>query len=288
MMMNARFSQLKPGSAAKLGLAARQGVSASRSGSTERSGRSKLRHARPAARSTDTESLLLRLAIGPMLVAHGWNKVFGKGGMAGTTRWFDSLGLKPAKVHARLAAATEIGAGSALALGAASPLPSAAIIGLMTTAARTDHRGKGFFVFKGGWEYTGVIAAVAAVIAALGPGRYSVDGLRGRQRRGIGWALAAAAFGVASSTLLIATSYRPQQSPEGAAPGTGGDGGAAGPDSEAAGPGSGAAGAASGAAGPASEAAGPASGAAGAATSNGSAAEASTATAPMPADVQSG
>ena len=49
-----------------------------------------------------------------------------------------------------------------LTLGAASPLPSAAAIGLMTTAARTDHKGKGFFVFKGGWEYTAVVSLVAA------------------------------------------------------------------------------------------------------------------------------
>src|SRR5579875_4054590 len=106
---------------------------------------------------SDSAALLLRLAIGPMLFTHGYNKVFGKGGLQGTTGWFDSLGLKPAHVHARMAAATEIGAGTLLTLGAASPLPSAAAIGLMATAARTDHKGKGFFVFKGGWEYTGVV-----------------------------------------------------------------------------------------------------------------------------------
>ena len=158
---------------------------------------------------TDIPALVLRLTNGPMLVAHGYNKVFGKGGLEGTTRWFDSLGLKPAKVHARLAAATEIGAGSLIAVGAASPLPAAAAIGLMTTAARTDHKGKGFFVFKGGWEYTGVVAVVAAVMAALGPGRFSIDALRGRKRSGLRWALVAALFGVANSTILLATSYRP-------------------------------------------------------------------------------
>ncbi len=118
---------------------------------------------------------MLRLTIGPMLIVHGYNKVFGQGGLEGTTRWFDALGLHPAHVHARLAAATEIGAGTMLTLGAASPLPAAAAIGLMTTAARTDHKGKGFFIFRNGWEYVGVVGAVSAVIAALGPGRFSVD-----------------------------------------------------------------------------------------------------------------
>jgi putative oxidoreductase len=164
--------------------------------------------------TTDGAALLLRLTIGPMLFTHGYNKAFGKGGLSGTTGWFDSLGLKPAWVHARMAAATEMSMGTLMTVGAASPLPAAAAIGLMTTAARTDHRGKGFFVFKGGWEYTGVVAVVCAVMAALGPGRYSVDGLRGRTRHGWIWGLAAAVFGVATSSALLAASYRPDEKPE--------------------------------------------------------------------------
>ena len=149
-----------------------------------------------------------------MLFTHGYNKVFGKGGLQGTTGWFDSLGLKPAHVHARMAAATEMGAGTLMALGAASPIPAAATVGLMTTAARTDHRGKGFFVFKGGWEYTGVVAVVATVMAALGPGKFSVDAIRGKRRSGWLWGILAAAIGVASSTALLAASYRPDEKPD--------------------------------------------------------------------------
>jgi putative oxidoreductase len=149
-----------------------------------------------------------------MLMAHGYNKVFGKGGLEGTTRWFGSLGLHPPEVHARMAAATELGAGALITMGAASPLPAAAAIGLMATAARTDHRGKGFFVFKGGWEYTGVVAAVAATIAALGPGRFSIDAWLGRLRTGTRWGLLAVAIGVLSSTALIAASYHPDEKPD--------------------------------------------------------------------------
>ena len=164
--------------------------------------------------STDAVALLLRLAIGPMLFTHGYNKVFGAGGMQGTTSRFEALGLRPAKVHARMAAATEMGAGTLITLGAASPLPVAAAIGLMTTAARTDHRGKGFFVFKGGWEYTGIVAVVAAAMASLGPGRFSFDALAGRDRRGLRWGLWAAVFGVGASTALLAASYRPDEKPD--------------------------------------------------------------------------
>ncbi|MDQ2754466.1 MAG: DoxX family protein [Actinomycetota bacterium] len=144
-----------------------------------------------------------------MLVAHGTNKVAGAGGLEGTTRWFDSLGLRPAALHARLAAATEIGAGTLVTVGALNPLPAAAVIGLMTTAAATDHKGKGFFVFKGGWEYTAVVAGAAAALAALGPGRLSVDRILGSQRQGLKWAAVAAALGVGNAAVLIKTSYRP-------------------------------------------------------------------------------
>lgn len=163
---------------------------------------------------TDSAAFVLRLTIGPMLFTHGYNKVFGKGGLEGTTGWFDSLGLKPAYVHARMAAATEMGAGTLMALGAASPLPAAAAVGLMATAARTDHKGKGFFVFKGGWEYTGVVAVVATVMGALGPGRFSVDGARGRVRSGWLWGALAGLIGAGSSAALLAASYRPDEKPE--------------------------------------------------------------------------
>ncbi len=162
-------------------------------------------------RDRDFAALVLRLSMGPMLIAHGANKLFGKGGLEGTTRWFDGLGLQPAWAHARLAAGTEIGSGVLITLGLGSPLPSAAVVGLMATAAATDHRGKGFFIFKGGWEYVAVVGAAATALAGLGSGRWSLDRLLGRKpRSGAGVALAAAAFGVANSAALLAASYRPR------------------------------------------------------------------------------
>ncbi|HUZ09279.1 MAG TPA: DoxX family protein [Acidimicrobiales bacterium] len=161
-------------------------------------------------RDRDFAALALRLATGPMLIAHGYNKVFGKGGLEGTAGWFEGLGLQPGWLHARMAAATELGAGTLITLGALDPLPSAAVVGLMATATRTDHRGKGFFVFKGGWEYTVFVAAAATALASLGSGRWSVDRLIGRRpRRGAKVAILAAAFGVANSTALLAAAYRP-------------------------------------------------------------------------------
>lgn len=163
----------------------------------------------PQDSGRDAAALILRTTLGPMLFAHGWNKFNGPGGIDGTEGWFKALGLRPAAVHARLAAATEMAAGAALTVGVAGPLPAAAAVGLMSVAARTDHRGKGFFVFKGGWEYTGVVAGASVALAALGHGRYSLDALKGLRRPGIRGALAAAGFGSVAAGLLLKACYRP-------------------------------------------------------------------------------
>ena len=145
-----------------------------------------------------------------MMAVHGLNKVFGPDGLEGTTRYFEFLGLRPANVHARVAATTEIGTGVLLTLGAATPLASAGVIGIMAVASATDHKGKGFFVFKGGWEYVGVVGATAAALSALGAGRYSVDGARGRGRGGLKSALFSTALGVGAAAGMLATSRKPK------------------------------------------------------------------------------
>jgi putative oxidoreductase len=159
----------------------------------------------------DLGLLIVRLALGPMLVLHGWNKVFGGGGLEGTTRWFDGLGLRPAWLHARVAAVTEIGAGVAMTLGLLTGLVSAAFVGLMVVAARTDHRGKGYFVFKGGWEYVALVAMVAVGLAATGPGRWSLDHAFGLDVAGAWWAVVAAVLGVGAALGMLAVAYRPDQ-----------------------------------------------------------------------------
>jgi putative oxidoreductase len=158
---------------------------------------------------TDLAALVLRLALGPMLVTHGWNKAFGAGGLAGTTRWFESLGLRPSWMHARVAAATELGAGLLLTLGLLTGLDATALVGLMVVAARTDHRGKGYFVFKGGCEYTVLVAMAAVGLAALGPGNWSLDHAAGIGLDGYVWAAVAAVGGTAAGFGLLAASYRP-------------------------------------------------------------------------------
>lgn len=71
--------------------------------------------------------------------------------------------------------AVELASGTALVVGAATPLAASAVVGTMTVAARTVHRQNGFFVVDEGYEYVVILAAAALALAALGPGRFSVD-----------------------------------------------------------------------------------------------------------------
>ena len=161
-----------------------------------------------SATELDVATLVLRLALGPMLVLHGLNKV--RGGLSGTAGWFESLGLRPGGLHARVAAATEIGAGVLVTLGLLTGLSATAFVGLMTVAALTDHRGKGYFIFKGGAEYGVLVAMVAVGLAVVGPGRWSLDSALGLDLAGLGWGAVALVGGLAAAAALLATSYRPQ------------------------------------------------------------------------------
>lgn len=162
----------------------------------------------------DVAALLVRVALGPMLVIHGYNKIFGPGGLTGTAGWFESLGLRPAWIHARLAAVTEIGAGILMTVGLVTGLAAAAFVGLMLVAALTDHRGKGYFVFKGGSEYVLLVALVAVGVAALGPGRWSLDHALGLESMsgGVWWAVGSLVAGILAAGGLLAACYRPTTS----------------------------------------------------------------------------
>jgi len=120
--------------------------------------------------------LLIRVVIGLTLAAHGYFKFFKGGKIAGTARWFDSMGMRPnGKVHALMAATTEIGAGLLFAVGLLTPFAAAGFVGLMFVAAWTVNRPNGFFSANHGYEFNLTLAVVAVGVAAMGPGKYSLD-----------------------------------------------------------------------------------------------------------------
>lgn len=125
----------------------------------------------------DLALLVFRWAIGAVMLAHGWNHIFRGGKIEGTARWFASLGMKPGILHAWLASLAEVAAGIGLILGLMMPLCGAAVMGTMTVALITNHRGNGFFIFRPGegWEYVMTLIAAGLVLAVLGGGTWSID-----------------------------------------------------------------------------------------------------------------
>lgn len=155
--------------------------------------------------------LALRGTIGGLFVGHGLQKLtgqFGGEGLEGTARNYDRMGLRPGMHHARAAGVAETGGGAFLALGLATPAAVAALSASMITAIRTVHWRNGPWVTRGGYEYNLVLLAALAVLAQEGPGKLSLDALRGRERRGLGWALAALGAGALGSTLALKYAQR--------------------------------------------------------------------------------
>src|ERR1700722_3659461 len=95
--------------------------------------------------------LVVRLAVGPTVAGHGYPKIFPGGRPPGQARWFESIGMRPGRLHAPLAALTEIGGGVLFACGLLTPLAAAAIVALMLVAAWAVHRKNGFFLVGNGW-----------------------------------------------------------------------------------------------------------------------------------------
>jgi putative oxidoreductase len=162
--------------------------------------------------SVNIAALVLRLAVGGTMIAHGWNHGFRGGKLPGTARWFESIGIRPGRVHALAATVTELGAGALLVLGLLTPLAAAGVVGTMLVALVANHARNGFFIFRPGegYEYVLMITLVSCAIGALGGGAWSLDHAAGFGERGwVGLAVAALA-GAAGAGLLLGSSWRPR------------------------------------------------------------------------------
>jgi putative oxidoreductase len=162
----------------------------------------------------DVGRLLLRLTIGGTFFVHGTQKLFGWfGGYGpdGTGQFFQSLGLRPGRRNALAAGATEAGGGILLALGAGTPVAASGLTAVMITALRTAIWNEGIKPATG--EIEVLLAAGALALTETGPGSPSVDSVRGVERRGPGWALAALGAGAIGSAVAIELGRRQPAAP---------------------------------------------------------------------------
>jgi putative oxidoreductase len=139
----------------------------------------------------DLGLLLLRVAIGVLLIAHGLQKAFGLWGGPGFDGWADSLtamGYQHADILTYVATGGQIIAGVGLVLGLFTPLAAAGALAYMVNGVLADamvaHEQARLSSFlTDGHEYKVIaVCAVAAIILA-GPGKYGLDAARGWARR---------------------------------------------------------------------------------------------------------
>jgi len=122
-----------------------------------------------------------------------------------------SINMHPARRNSIAAGVTETAGGAMLAIGLATPLASAGLIGTMITAIRKVHLANGPWAANGGWEFNAVLIEALVALAEEGPGEVSVDRLLGHDRSGVAWGLGALALGAVVSTAAIEAGRRAGQ-----------------------------------------------------------------------------
>jgi len=171
-----------------------------------------------ASNAVNLALLILRVTLGLTIAAHGYNKFFGGGKIAGTAGWFDSIGVRPGKLNALMAATTEIGTGLLLVAGFLTPLAAAGLCSLMVVAIVTVHRKNGFFIFNpgAGIEYCLILAVTAIALGGLGAGNWSVDHATKIWNVSAATGLGIAAIvGVGGALLQLLAFYRPGKAAQG-------------------------------------------------------------------------
>jgi len=122
--------------------------------------------------------LILRVVIGLIVAAHGFQKLFGWWGGPGMKGWVGAMNrmrIRPPVPWAWISALAEVFGGLGLVVGLLTPLPSLAIAASMLVAIALVHWPRGFWTTKGGYEFNLSILAGSAAIALAGPGAISLD-----------------------------------------------------------------------------------------------------------------
>jgi putative oxidoreductase len=164
----------------------------------------------PAA--ADAALLVLRIALGSVLIAHGVKHARNR---TKTMRWTASIGFSAPAVQWFFMSFAEIAVGLSLLLGALTALGGAGLIALMTVAFWTVHRRAGFWITARpdeGWEYVFVLASAALALNLLGPVEWALDhvlGIAGAFDGGVGALIAAG--GVAAAAVQLAVFFRSER-----------------------------------------------------------------------------
>jgi putative oxidoreductase len=127
---------------------------------------------------TSLALLIARIGLGIVFVAHGWQK-FDDIGVAGVGSGFAERGIPAPELAAYAITFVELIGGAALLIGAFTAVAGLLLTLDMLGAFLLVHIKNGVFVSEGGFELVVALGVGALLLAVLGAGRYSVDGLLG-------------------------------------------------------------------------------------------------------------
>ena len=133
-----------------------------------------------ASARTDVALAVLRLGVGGIFLAHGWQKVFGFG-HAGVTGMLTGMHVPFPAIAAAGLMALELLGGIAVLLGALTRLIAALFVCDMLGAIVLARWSGGFFAPKG-FEFELMLLVASLALAIGGAGAASIDGAFARRR----------------------------------------------------------------------------------------------------------
>jgi putative oxidoreductase len=123
---------------------------------------------------------ILRVVVGIVFFAHGWQKVFGMG-LHGVAGFFGHAGIPVPLVSAGIVMAVEFLGGALLILGVATRLAAGLNAIDMVVAILAVHLKNGFFASSMGVEFPLTLLAACVCLMLAGPGAASVEWLFARR-----------------------------------------------------------------------------------------------------------
>jgi len=158
--------------------------------------------------------LFLRVVVGAVFAAHGTQKLFGwwgGSGLRGTAAWLGKSGFRPPLVMAFVVAVSET-SGLVFALGLVTPFAALALATTMVVAVGAVHWKNGFFSGNGGYEFNLALWAAVIAVAAIGPGRFSLDRAFGWDDNlsGVWWGVGVLAVSLGAAGAVLASRRKPE------------------------------------------------------------------------------
>lgn len=159
----------------------------------------------------DLGLLILRVALGGIMGAHGLQKIFGLFDGPGIDGFSQALGgfgfSSQTTLLAWITGLSEIGGGVLVILGLFTPLGAAALLGVAVSAVCVKFSSGFFMGQQSGFEYELLLAVAALVVLLTGSGRLALDVNTPWRRKPLPYALAGIVL-AAIATVLVFLLFR--------------------------------------------------------------------------------